>query len=125
MSLKKIDNILGSVKYYALTKTLIDNQTNDITSEQTSSLATNALTEEKENNLTKKELKNKIQLTDKNLKEDLKKDKFCTGVLINTPNKNDYFSKLSPKKNTISLIIRTYKTSVTILGRKNNLDCFQ
>ncbi|MEK7432802.1 MAG: transposase [Cyanobacteriota bacterium] len=39
--------------------------------------------------------------------------------------KNEYFSKLAPKKNTISSIIRAYKASVTSDSKKNNHAFFQ
>ena len=48
-------------------------------------------------------------------------------VLLNVQdkNKNEHFSKLSPAKNTISIIIRSFKASVTHWCRKNNHEYFK
>jgi len=48
------------------------------------------------------------------------------GVQLNAPtrkNKN-YFSNISPKKNTLSVIIRTFKGAVKTICNQNNLDFF-
>ncbi|MEK7431765.1 MAG: transposase [Cyanobacteriota bacterium] len=39
--------------------------------------------------------------------------------------KNEFFSNLSPSKNTLSVIIRLYKQSVTMWCKKNNHEYFQ
>jgi REP element-mobilizing transposase RayT len=46
------------------------------------------------------------------------------GVLSNAPT-NDYYSKISPQKNTLSVIIRTYKAAVTTLCRKKGVRGFR
>lgn len=51
----------------------------------------------------------------------------CRDVIYNVSTnepqsqKNEYFSNLSPSKNTLSVVIRTYKASVTRDCKKNNL----
>ena len=45
------------------------------------------------------------------------------GVQLNTP--TDYFSKISPKKKSLSVIIRTYKAVVTTWCRKNGFKNFR
>lgn len=42
------------------------------------------------------------------------------GVFSNAPT-NNYYSKISPGKNTLSLIIRTYKAAVTKLCREKGI----
>jgi len=37
----------------------------------------------------------------------------CRGVQLNAPTKSDYYSQISPLKNTLGVIIRTYKAAVT------------
>jgi putative transposase len=50
----------------------------------------------------------------------------CRGVQLNAPTKiaENYFSAISPKANTISVIIRTFKAAVTTTCRQNNLDFY-
>ncbi len=45
------------------------------------------------------------------------------GVFSNAPT-NDYYSKISPRKNTLSVIIRTFKAAVTKLCRERGIECF-
>lgn len=45
------------------------------------------------------------------------------GVFSNAPT-NDYYSKISPGRNTLSLIIRTYKAAVTKLCRGDGIEYF-
>lgn len=45
------------------------------------------------------------------------------GVFSNAPTK-DYYSKISPRKNTLSVIIRTFKAAVTKLCRERGIECF-
>jgi putative transposase len=45
-------------------------------------------------------------------------------VQLNVPTKG-YFSEISPKKNTLSVIIRTYKAAVTTWCRQNGFTGFQ
>jgi putative transposase len=45
------------------------------------------------------------------------------GVQLNAPT-NRKFAQISPRKNTISVIIRTFKGMVTTWCRKHNMDCF-
>lgn len=42
----------------------------------------------------------------------------CRGVQLNSPAGNEYFSRISPAKNTLGVIIRTYKAAVTTLSNK-------
>lgn len=46
------------------------------------------------------------------------------GVQLNTPTKN-YFSSISPKKKTLSVIVRTYKAAVTTWCRMNGFKNFK
>lgn len=48
-------------------------------------------------------------------------------VQLNVPTQDDgnYFSKLSPGKNTLSVVLRTYKGAVTQWCRNNDLAHFQ
>jgi putative transposase len=48
----------------------------------------------------------------------------CRDVQLNVPTKG-YFSDISPKKNTLSVIIRTYKAAVTTWCRENGFTGFQ
>ncbi len=48
------------------------------------------------------------------------------GVQLNAPTRKDnYYSKLSPHKKSLSVIVRTYKAAVTTLCRENGLHHFQ
>ncbi|OGC94669.1 MAG: hypothetical protein A2W25_13950 [candidate division Zixibacteria bacterium RBG_16_53_22] len=44
----------------------------------------------------------------------------CRGVQLNAPTKNEYFSRISPSKNTLGVIIRTYKAAVTTSCNKRS-----
>ncbi|MGA9364676.1 MAG: transposase [Bacteroidota bacterium] len=46
-------------------------------------------------------------------------------VQLNIPTPQDYYSRISPKKKTLSVIIRTYKAAVTTWCRKSGFVDFQ
>ena len=46
-------------------------------------------------------------------------------VQLNIPTPQDYYSRISPKKKTLSVIIRTYKAAVTTWCRKSGFTGFQ
>jgi REP element-mobilizing transposase RayT len=45
-------------------------------------------------------------------------------IQLNIPTPQNYFSKISPKKKTLSVMIRTYKAAVTTWCRKNGFSGF-
>jgi len=52
-------------------------------------------------------------------------DQNCRGVQLNAPTENEYFSKISPKKNTLGVIVRTFKGSVKKWCNENCFKHFQ
>ncbi len=66
------------------------------------------------------------------LEDENKIEGICGGVQLNattkeatTSRKNNYFSIISPKKKTLSIIIRTYKAAVTTICREKGLNDFK
>jgi REP element-mobilizing transposase RayT len=50
----------------------------------------------------------------------------CTGVKSNAPTRgNDYYSHISPRKDTLSVIVRTYKSAVSRWCRQNGYKDFR
>lgn len=51
----------------------------------------------------------------------------CRGVQLNAPTSkpDNYYSRISPQKNTLSVIIRTYKAAVTRWCRNNGFEYFK
>ena len=49
----------------------------------------------------------------------------CRGVQLNAPTGNEYFSKILPKKNTLGIIVRTFKGSVKKYCNENGFKHFQ
>ena len=48
------------------------------------------------------------------------------GVLLNAPNTSrNYYSQISPRKNTLSVVVRTYKSALTRWCRHNNYAYFR
>jgi len=47
------------------------------------------------------------------------------GVQLNAPTKTNYYSTISPKKNTLSVVIRTYKAALTRACRQQGYEFFR
>jgi REP element-mobilizing transposase RayT len=68
-----------------------------------------------------------ILVIDKKIKSDNVKDAKCRGVKFNAPTntKNQYYSDISPEPGSISVIVRTFKSTITRWCKKNGFRNFR